>query len=253
MLPGWSGAGAIESDGTNNYLKIESAGSGQRGAARDLGAVLGGSVSVDFDVWVLSTIQNTSIGLSEKSGLLATSWNDYAAYIGVQNGNLVARDGSSGVTLMTNAFAPSVVHNIQIVADTDAGTFDVFYDATQVATNLGFRNGPVIIDSFKVFTQGISGGLAPNSDTYVDNIDWDVSGGIVIDPFNITSISIAGGNATIIWNSQAGATYNILSKSALTDASWTTNKSGIASAGDGTTSDSVPAGSSVEFYAVEGQ
>ncbi len=81
----------------------------------------------------------------------------------------------------------------------------------------------------------------------------EIGGGGVLDPYAIQSISVAGGNVTLMWDSQAGATYNILSKSTL-GAAWTTNKSGIASAGDGTTSDSVPvSGDPEEFFAIEGE
>ncbi len=77
---------------------------------------------------------------------------------------------------------------------------------------------------------------------------------IVIDPYNITSIVVSGGNATLTWASQSGVTYSILHKSTLTGATWLPVKTGIDSAGDGTTSDSVAvSGDAAEFFKIQGE
>lgn len=79
-------------------------------------------------------------------------------------------------------------------------------------------------------------------------------GGVVLDPYDITSIVVFGGNAALTWESQSGATYKILRKTDLTGSTWNEVKTGIASAGDGTTSDSVTvSGADEEFYRVQGE
>jgi len=70
----------------------------------------------------------------------------------------------------------------------------------------------------------------------------------------IQSITVAGGMATLVWDSEAEATYYVLTKSALSDATWQTNVVGaVPSAGDSTTTTSVTASATAEFYKIEGR
>ena len=79
-------------------------------------------------------------------------------------------------------------------------------------------------------------------------------GAVTVDPFNVTSVTLSGDTATLIWESQNGITYSILRKSSLTSGSWETVASGIASDGDGTTAESVAVGGAdAEFYQVQGE
>ncbi|MBN2163130.1 MAG: hypothetical protein JXR25_02570 [Pontiellaceae bacterium] len=68
---------------------------------------------------------------------------------------------------------------------------------------------------------------------------------------DITSLSISGGQATLIWKSEAGGIYTIQHKSTLTGP-WADLKSGI-SGGSPTTTDSVDvSGGSQEFFQIKG-
>lgn len=91
---------------------------------------------------------------------------------------------------------------------------------------------------------------APTGWVNIDNvrlsINEDPGGVLPLDPFTVVSIAVSGGTATLTWESEAGATYTILSKTRLTDASWSTAKDGISSTGDTTTSDSVSVGAADE-------
>ncbi len=73
--------------------------------------------------------------------------------------------------------------------------------------------------------------------------------GPTIDP-DIMSMSVSGGMAYLMWNSETGVTYSVMSKTGLTDPSWT-EVTTVPGAG-ATTSASVPAGLSQEFYMIEG-
>jgi hypothetical protein len=87
--------------------------------------------------------------------------------------------------------------------------------------------------------------------TWYDGIGYQVFSGASLEPV-IQSISVAGGSVSLSWTSEAGATYSILSKTNLTDATWTAVKTGIAG-GDPTTSDSVTvSGADQEFFSIEG-
>jgi len=68
---------------------------------------------------------------------------------------------------------------------------------------------------------------------------------------NIQSLTVAGGLATLVWDSETNATYYVLTKSSLTDPAWATNGSGVVSAGDTTTTTSVTASATAEFYKIE--
>ncbi len=74
--------------------------------------------------------------------------------------------------------------------------------------------------------------------------------GPTIDP-DILSFSVSGGMANLMWKSEAGINYNILSKSSLTDG-WTTKKAGVASGGTSTTDSVSISGGSQEFFRIEG-
>ncbi len=68
---------------------------------------------------------------------------------------------------------------------------------------------------------------------------------------NIQSYALGSGSMTLIWMSEEGATYNIRSKTALTDG-WSTNQANIVSGGTFTTGTVSTAGST-EFFQIQGQ
>ncbi len=74
-------------------------------------------------------------------------------------------------------------------------------------------------------------------------------GGPTVDP-DIMYVSVSEGMASLMWNSETGVTYSVMSKSSLTDPSWTalTNVPGAGA----TTWASVPASADQGFFSVEG-
>lgn len=103
----------------------------------------------------------------------------------------------------------------------------------------------------KLYDMRIYNGIMTAAEVAV-RYDEESSVGPTVDP-DIESIVMSAGSALLTWTSESGVTYTIMSKTALTDPTWTTNKSGIASAGDGTTSDSVTATADAEFYQIKGE
>jgi hypothetical protein len=67
---------------------------------------------------------------------------------------------------------------------------------------------------------------------------------------NIQSIVVSGGSATLVWDSESGINYGILSKSGLAGGSWVevTNVAGTGAS----TMATVPAVSDQEFFKIEG-
>jgi hypothetical protein len=67
---------------------------------------------------------------------------------------------------------------------------------------------------------------------------------------DISAFSVVGSTVNLSWDSEVGSSYNVLSKSALTDATWTTNAGPIAGAG-ATTSTNLTGLGTEEFYKIE--
>lgn len=149
---------------------------------------------------------------------------------------------------MTKLYHNGVLVNADVVPDWPLSSFanmDVNNWLGRAQFNDGMFDGKLY--DFRIYTGIMTASEA--ADRYDEVIN---SGGPTVDP-DIQSIAVSGGSATLTWTSESGVTYSILSKSALTDATWSTNKAGIASAGDGTTSDSVTAGADAEFYQIKGE
>jgi hypothetical protein len=69
---------------------------------------------------------------------------------------------------------------------------------------------------------------------------------------NITAYSYNGTTVNLSWDSETGFDYNVLSKSTLTDPTWTTNVAAIPGAGATTsTTNVVPSGGTEEFFRIE--
>ncbi len=110
------------------------------------------------------------------------------------------------------------------------------------------------------FTAGTNG----YQDVYIQNVSGDANFPVAINAYvlrqttasgptvapNISSFSIAGGSATLTWDSETGVNYGVMSKSSLTGGTWTevTNVPGAGASSMAT----IPAGSSQEFFRIEG-
>ncbi len=67
------------------------------------------------------------------------------------SGGNIAIEGSSGTTNLLN-YASNTWYDIKIVADTNAGTFDVFINDILEASNVAFKNSVTSIDRFHINT-----------------------------------------------------------------------------------------------------
>jgi hypothetical protein len=106
--------------------------------------------------------------------------------------------------------------------------------------------------SFSTTTNANNGSGGKSS--MVDNVSLTRFGTPPVPDFSIVSIVIDGTglNATVTWESAAGATYQVLGSPALNPASWSIIAADVPSDGDGTTSASLPTAPGTQFYRIEG-
>lgn len=109
--------------------------------------------------------------------------------------------------------------------------------------------GVVIGTSIDVFVEDLP--ATGNDRTWFDGIGYEPTGGAVLPP-NIVSYSLAGGTATLTWESELGAFYSILHKTNLTDSSWSAAKTNIVSAGTNTSDSVSVSGADTEFFQIKG-
>ena len=124
------------------------------------------------------------------------------------------------------------------------GTWDVMkWEGSLMESNLVFAAG---VDT-SVWSMEYVDTDATNG---VDTLRIKATGfGPEVQP-NITDFSVSGSTVSLSWDSELGIFYNVLSRSDLVNADWTTNAAAIPGAGS-TTSTNLPGPGAIEFYQIE--
>ncbi len=142
----------------------------------------------------------------------------------------------------------------QVISQVGTGWGSPFgsYDISITDTNMTL--GPTQSVDF-VFTLTDAAAAGNWKEVLLDNfaVKGTISGGgpTVIPDITNVSLTAGGTSLTLMWNSEEGVLYNILSKTTL-GSSWTINQSGIVGSA-GSTSYSVPVGSTQEYFAIEAE
>ncbi len=140
---------------------------------------------------------------------------------------------------------------------TSAGRSQVYHDGS-----LGYTPSDAVAAEDSTYIVGtFTAGSKGYQDVYIQNTSGGANFPVGINayvlrsvgstvPPNIISFSVAGGSATLIWDSEAGVNYGVLSKTVLPGGTWT-EVTNVPGAGASTMA-TVPAGSSQEFFRIEG-
>ncbi len=136
----------------------------------------------------------------------------------------------------------------------------VYHDNT-----VGFTPSDVVAAGDSTYVVGtFTAGSKGYQDVYIQNVSGEANfpvainayvlrritgGGPTVTP-NIASYSISSGSATLIWDSETGVNYGVMSKSSLTGGTWTevTNVPGAGASSMAT----IPVGSNHGFFRIEG-
>ena len=199
-IPGSTSFPDIADDGAGNQF-ITNYGTSEfmRGAYRELGGHILFDRSVttlDFDIWAATDSHDISFGFAH--GGSSGSWSDMEAYITLVGTDIFARNGSASEVIAAGVVTPGTVFHIQIVADLERDTYDVYVDSVLKADDFSFRNGldANYLDALKIYGWGGS-----DSADYVavDNIELTSSAGapITIDIADDVFTFSAPANATI--------------------------------------------------------
>jgi len=79
-----------------------------------------------------------------------------------------------------------------------------------------------------------------------------ISGAVAVAPFNITAIqALAADSIKLTWQSEAGASYHVLSSPSLATPNWTTNAT-VQAVGSSTSYTNTPTTGSERYYRVVG-
>lgn len=169
------------------------------------------------------------------------------------SGTMIMGDGQTALTLDfdQNYDLP----DLNIVIDTSNTNFTDTLTLDQTVKVNTFKLGDVYLAPGSAYT-------GPQLDSYFGVTNFVDNGGTLevyrstvvvptVDP-DITSITVAGGSATLEWISEPEVTYSILQKSNLSVGDWTPVKSNIVAISTNTV-DSVPVSGSVEFYQIKGE
>ena len=177
-IPGSTSFPDLADDGAGNqFLTDYGTSENTRGAYMDLGAnaVLDRSTAtLDFDIWAATDLHDISFGFA--SGGSSGSWYDMEAYITLVGTDIVARNGSAIEVIASGVVSAGTVFHIQIVADLELDTYDVYVDSVLKADNFSFRNGldAKHLDALKIYGWG---GNSSADYVAVDNIELTKTAG----------------------------------------------------------------------------
>lgn len=261
----WNFNGPFETDGAGN-LRIDLA----SGATRKFneGGVPGGSLTtgtVDAQ-WSVSAWD-----LLDGSDSAGATWKLKGTGISNVNNEVTIRFDQNGVgdnvrvrcidetnTGKQKSFAAGTLTNstfgvdFRVVLDLDDGALEAYWkftaDADWTLIDAALSNGLTQLDEIWLVTTATTNAGYCDYDSFV--VDYTVpAGGDPVVP-NITDFSVSGSTVSLTWDSESGISYNVLSKSDLTDPTWTTNLGGVLGAG-ATTSTNLTGSGTEEFYKIE--
>ena len=186
-----------------------------------------------------------TIGIGAESSLEGAWMQESNAVLQVR----VTEAGLSTIQIVDKDPSTSTEHNANVYFnsgskldvgfsgfDGENGSWDVMtWDNSLLASNLTFSAGvDTNVWSFEYVDTDATNGVDTLRITAV---------GLITEPTvqpNITAFSMDGTTVTLVWDSEAEVGYNVLSKNALDDSTWTTNVGGMT--GSGCVNDNEPGG-----------
>ncbi|MDF7799276.1 hypothetical protein P4C99_07355 [Pontiellaceae bacterium B1224] len=204
--------------GNNALLSVQGSGNtigiGSQGSVDGFWYHRGGTLQMLVDTNGLSTILVDDYGDDGTGG-------DAYFYAGAElDVDFTGWDGGNGTWDVMQWEGTLVESNLAFAAEVDTNIWSFAFVDTGFTTNG--------VDTLRVYASGFGPEVQPH----------------------ITEFSVSGSTVNLSWDSELGIHYNILSKSDLVNAGWSTNTAAIPGAGS-TTSTNLTGPGEVEFYQIE--